>query len=200
MVSAIKKMCVLTFLNTISIFSINAQNSISWKIDKANTSVNFSANHFFSAITGKFSQFDGSVNFSPDKLQESNVTFIIAVKSINTDDTKRDKHLQSKDFFNAKIYPNVIFISEKFEKKSDKEYLVYGKLTIRDKTKDIILPLKITGEMEHPKMKGTIILGLASTLTINRTDYGVGVGSWVATGIIGDEVEIKINAELNRNK
>lgn len=92
------------------------------------------------------------------------------------------------------------FKSTKIEKKSEKEYLVYGKLTIKDKTKDIVLPFKVTGEMEHPMMKGTVILGLTTNLKINRNDYGVGTGDWAATMVVGDEVDINIHMELNRMK
>ena len=92
------------------------------------------------------------------------------------------------------------FKSTKIEKKSEKEYLVYGKLTIKDKTKDIVMPLKVTGQMEHPMKKGILILGLVSNLKINRNDYGVGTGSWAATAVVGDEVDITINMELNRKK
>ena len=113
---------------------------------------------------------------------------------------KRDKHLQSGDFFNASEFPNISFKSTKIEKKNSKEFLVHGQLTIRDKTKDVLLPLKITGEMEHPMMKGTIILGLATNVKINRTDYGVGTGSWATTMVVGDEVDINIHMELNRKK
>lgn len=177
-----------------------AQSATQWKLDKSHTSVNFSINHFFSAVTGKFSNFDGAFNFDPNNVAESKTDFTIAVKSVNTDDGKRDKHLQSGDFFNANEFPNISFKSTKIEKKNNKEFLVHGQLTIRDKTKDVVLPLKITGEMEHPMMKGTIILGLASNLKINRTEYGVGTGSWAATMVVGDEVDINIHMELNRKK
>ncbi|HAK12885.1 MAG TPA: polyisoprenoid-binding protein, partial [Chitinophagaceae bacterium] len=107
---------------------------------------------------------------------------------------------QSVDFFDAKSFPDMSFKSTKIEKRNDKEYLVHGKLTIKDKTKDVILPMKITGEIEHPMMKGTIILGLVIDTTINRTDFGVGTGSWAATMVVGDEVRIHIPIELNRMK
>lgn len=141
------------------IFSINAQASTSWKFDRALSPVNFSVNHFFSAVAGKFTNFDGSFNFDPVILNESNANFTIAVISVSTDDSKRHKHLQSADFFDANSYPANNFISTRFEKKSEKDYVVYGKLSIRDITKDISLPFKATGQMEHPMMKGIIIFG-----------------------------------------
>lgn len=78
--------------------------------------------------------------------------------------------------------------------------MIHGKLTIKDVTKDVVLPMKITGEMEHPMMKGTIILGVVIDTTIDRTEYGVGTGDWAATMVVGDEVRIHIPMELNRMK
>jgi polyisoprenoid-binding protein YceI len=200
MVSKIKTMVFAVAITVLSTFSVNAQDATMWKIDKSHTSVNFSINHFFSSVPGKFTDFDGVIHFDPNNLKGSEADFSVAINSINTDDAKRDKHLQSKDFFDAETYSNLSFHSTTFEKKSDKEYLIHGKLTIKDVTKNVSLPLKITGEMEHPMMKGTIILGLVIDTTIDRTDYGVGTGDWAATMVVGDEVKIHIPMELNRMK
>lgn len=196
MTSVAKKISVAFFSVVILVMTTEAQKE--WKLDKSHTSVNFSINHFFSAVTGKFTKFDGTVNFDPANLQASKVSFTIPVSSVNTEDTKRDKHLQSGDFFDAKSYPSMSFISTAFEKKSDKEYTVYGKLTIRNTTKDIALPFKVTGEMQHPMMKGTTVLGISVQTKINRSEYGVGTGSWAATMVVGDEVDISIHMELNK--
>lgn len=179
---------------------VQAQDAPMWKVDKSHTFVNFSINHFFSAVNGKFTDFDGKFYLDFNNLKESKADFTIAVKSINTDNSKRDAHLQTVDFFDANTYPTMTFKSTKMEKKSDKQIIVYGKLTIRDKTHNIILPVDIKGQMEHPMMKGTLILGLATNLKINRNDYGVGTGDWVATMVVGNEVNISINMELNRKK
>jgi polyisoprenoid-binding protein YceI len=200
MVSTIKTMVFAVGIAALSTFSVNAQDATMWKIDMPHNSVNFSINHFFSSVLGKFTDFDGMIHFDPNNLKGSKANFSVSINSVNTDDAKRDKHLKSKDFFDANAYPKMSFNSTKFEKKSDKEYLIHGKLTIKDKTKDVILPMKITGKMEHPMMKGTIILGVVIDTTIDRTDYGVGTGDWAATMVVGDEVRIHIPMELNRMK
>ncbi|MGO2103324.1 MAG: YceI family protein [Psychroflexus halocasei] len=200
MVSTIKTMVFAVAITALSTLSVNAQDATMWKIDKSHTSVNFSINHFFSSVPGKFTDFDGMILFDPNNLKGSKADFSVSINSVNTDDAKRDKHLQSKDFFDAKTYPKMSFQSTRFEKKSDKEYLIHGKLTIKEVTKNVILPMKITGEMEHPMMKGTIILGVVIDTTIDRTDYGVGTGDWAATMVVGDEVRIHIPMELNRMK
>lgn len=199
MVQSFKKLGLAVLLTVFGVFSVNAQNAMTWEIDKAHSSVNFSINHFFTSVPGKFTNFGGDINFDPNNLSESNVIFTVSVNSVNTGDAKRNEHLQSADFFDAKTYPNMTFKSTKFEKKSEKEYLVYGKLTIKDITKDVVLPMKITGEMEHPMMEGTILLGVLIDTTLDRTDYGVGTGNWATTLVVGDEVRIHIPMELTRD-
>lgn len=54
--------------------------------------------------------------------------------------------------------------------------------------------------MEHPIMKGTIILDVLIDTSIDRTDYGVDTGDWTATMVVGDEVNIHTPMELNRKK
>lgn len=182
----------------ISVAETTAQEATPWKLDKAHTSVNFSIKHFFSDVTGNFNDFKGTFHFDPDNLAGSNFDFTIKVGSVDTDNGKRDKHLQSKDFFNAKAYPEMRFTSDRIENKGGSDYVAHGDLTIRDQTRKVAIPFKVTGQMEHPMMKGTLILGLEFDTTINRTDFGVGTGDWAATMVVGDEVKIRIPLELNR--
>lgn len=180
--------------------AMNAQTAKKWSIDKSHASVRFNINHFFSEVPGKFKQFDGEVFFDPADLGGSEANFEIVVKSVSTDEADRDNHLQSTDFFDAETYPTITFKSSKFIKKSDVLYEVHGQLTMRGVTKAVVLPMKIKGRMDNPWKEGYEILGLAITTTINRTDYGVGTGSWAATAIVSDEVEVKISMELDAPK
>ncbi|AFM04583.1 hypothetical protein Fleli_2204 [Bernardetia litoralis DSM 6794] len=168
-----------------------------WKVDGAHSSVGFAIDHGFVPTTGRFDEFKGDLNFSPENLADSKADFTIDINSINTEETKRDNHLKSKDFFNAKEYPSMRFVSSKFTKVDDKNYIAHGKLTIRNVTKDIKLPFKVLGVGQHPAKKGTTVMGIKAQTTIDRTDYEVGTGSWTATAIVGDEVEITIIMELH---
>lgn len=200
MFSIIKRTVVAIAILFAGYTSATAQNVTSWKMDKPHSSVNFSINHFFSAVNGNFNSFNGKFEFDPENPAGGQMEFTVDVNSVNTNDGKRDKHLQSGDFFDAKKFPTMTFKSTSIEKKTDNEFTAHGKLTIRDVTREIALPFKITGQMEHPMKKGMIILGLSTDLKINRTDFGVGTGSWAATMVVGDEVDIHIPLELNRKK
>lgn len=192
---------ILTALFLIgSIAFAYAQEAKLWNIDKSHASIQFSVDHFFSAVPGKFRDFDGEIRFDPANLKGSKVNFSIDVKSVDTDEADRDEHLQSADFFHAEKWPTMKFTSTSFTKKSDNQYDVKGKLTIRDVTKEVTLPLEVKGRMDNPWKEGYEILGIAINTEINRTEYGVGSGSWAATAVVGDDVDVSISMELDAKK
>ena len=185
------------FLGTMT---TNAQDAPHWKIDNSHSSVNFTVNHFFSEVTGKFKKFSGDFNFDAENPSKSKIWFTVQIASVDTDDQERDDHLQSEDFFAAKKYPTMNFESTSVKKKGKDSYVIDGFLTIRGTKKKVSLPMKITGVMDNPWQDGKVIMGVSIETTIDRTEYGVGTGSWAATTIVGDEVGIKIVMELDGEK
>lgn len=171
-----------------------------WSIDKSHSAVRFEVKHLVSMTPGQFEDFSGHIHFDPKKLDKSKVEFTIQVGSINTDNEKRDGHLKSPDFFNVEKYPTIEFNSSKFEKKGDNLYHVTGKLTMTGTTKEVTLPLKITGLVDNPWKKGNVIMGVSIETTLKRSDYGVGKGDWASDKVIGDEVKIDIQMELDAEK
>jgi len=71
---------------------------------------------------------------------------------------------------------------------------------MRGVTKNVELPLKITGRMDNPWKEGYEILGISIDTTLNRTDYGIGTGSWAATAVVSDDVAVNISMELDSQK
>ena len=175
-----------------------AQIAPKWELDKDHTSVNFEVKHFFNTVNGNFTDFDGNFFFDPDNLEDSKFDFTVAVSSIETNNEKRNNHLKSADFFNVEKFPDIYFVSTGFDKISDTQYDVKGKLRIKDVIKDVTIPFEITGKMEHPMKEGATLMGLAFNTTINRNDYNVGAGDWTSNKIVGENVKIAINTELNK--
>ncbi|MCZ6900240.1 MAG: YceI family protein [Bacteroidetes bacterium] len=192
---------ILTFVS----FSFKTESDIrldapKWEVDSIHSSISFTVTHFFTPINGAFDKFTGSLSFDPEQLATSSVDFTVEISSINTKNAKRDGHLQSEDFFNAKQWPTMSFKSEKFESTGDNKFMVSGKMTIRDVTKDISIPLELLGVRDHMMKEGSLVGALKSEFSLNRNDYGVGTGDWAATVVIGDEVSISIFFEIIRPK
>ena len=196
---------ITLFLLTISIpLMLLAGTAEKWNVDVPHSSVGFSVNHFFTPVNGQFDNYKVDLNFDPANLEGSSINAEITVASVNTDNDKRDTHLQSGDFFNAEKFPTMTFTSNKIISKGENDFVAQGKLKIKNVEKDVELSFKLLGIKELPekmqKMMGGVkqISSYQATLKINRNDYDVGTGSWAATMVVGNEVTINIVVEGNQ--
>ena len=171
-----------------------------WTIDKAHSNISFEITHFFTPVQGNFHDYSSEIYFDPQNLEESSISVDIMVNSIDTDKKKRDNHLQSGDFFNAEKYPEMSFESSSITKTGDNTFVAKGELTIKDTTKDFELPFTLLGMRDHPMKENAKLAGIKSNFSLDRTDYGVGVGDWAATTVVGDEVNVSLALELNAQK
>lgn len=171
-----------------------------WSIDKAHSNINFTITHFFTPVDGSFEDYTADILFDPSDLENSKIDVTIPVESINTENDRRDNHLKSEDFFNASEWQNIHFVSNNIEQTGENQFVAHGELTIRDVTREFDLPFELLGVMDHPMRENTKVAGITATAQLNRTDYGVGVGDWAATAVVGDEVNIQLNLELNASK
>jgi polyisoprenoid-binding protein YceI len=169
----------------------------SWTIDKTHSAINFEVDHFFTPVNGQFNNYESTVNFDPENLEESMINVRIMVNSIDTKNERRDGHLQSDDFFNAEEWPYITFKSENIEQTGENEFVANGTLTIRDVSQDVSLPFTLLGVMDHPMKEGTKVAGITATTTLDRSTFNVGVGDWASDAVVGDEVEVGLNLELN---
>ena len=178
--------------------------ALMWNIDKPHTGVGFEVKHFFTPVQGQFDEFDVELSYDREDPANSSVRVSIPVASINTSNVKRNAHLMSEDFFEAETYPYITFVSESVEQVSETELLVRGPLKIKGQVRDVELPVTILGVMDVPDemrdMLGGVeqIASFQTSLTIDRRDFGVGVGSWAATAVVGKDVNIEISVEANR--
>lgn len=172
----------------------------SWELDKAHSNIYFSVDHIFSKVNGHFNEFTLELTFDPANLAESMFLFEIKTDSIDTNIGKRDKHLQSADFFDAGKFPTMKFESTQISDAGNGMYDVAGKITIKDQTYDLTLPLKLMGIAEHPAKKGTEVAGFNGTITVDRLAHGVGNGKFHEMGIVGKDVEVFVSIEVLAEK
>src|SRR5210317_590525 len=95
----------ITFLLSLIVVSSAFSAARSWELDTAHSNVYFSIDHIFSKVNGHFNDFKTEINFDPEDLAGSMFNFEIKTESIDTNIAKRDKHLQSADFFDAGQFP-----------------------------------------------------------------------------------------------
>lgn len=174
----------------------NHNDAPSWTIDTNHSAVNFNIRHFFTPVTGTFTQWGGDLKFDANNLEGSSMDITIQVPSINTKNERRDGHLRTADFFDAEKYPTMRFVSNEIRKTGDNTFVAVGQLTIKETTKTVELPFEFLGAMPDPQREGMTVAGFRAETSILRNDYGVGTGDYIQTAVIGNEVEIEIFLEV----
>jgi polyisoprenoid-binding protein YceI len=190
-----KRVIYLALLLSFGSSSAFAQDG-AWKLDKAHSNVTFAVRHMLiSEVTGKFKDFDIAVTSSDDNFSDGVIEASIKVASITTENERRDNHLRSDDFFNAEKFPEIRFKSTSMKKTGENSYKIYGILTIRDTTKQVVFDATHNGTLTTKQGKR---MGWTATLSLNRFDYGLKWNRTIETGalVAGDKINITINAEF----
>jgi polyisoprenoid-binding protein YceI len=176
---------VVAFLGLASIATAD-----DYAIDTAHSSVSFKISHLgLSYVHGRFNSFTGGFSLDSSDPAKSSFKLDIKSQSVDTNNSGRDNHLRSPDFFNAKQYSSVTFKSTSVKPTVDGGYEVTGDLTMHGTTKPITFTLKGGGTAEFPK--GVTRTGFATDFVIKRSDFGVGK----PMAALGDEVSVSIGFE-----
>ncbi len=146
--------------------------------------VNFTIHNFGFKVTGKLDPPQGDIRFNPDSLSNSFFHITIKSASINTDNNQRDEHLREEEYFDVKNHPLITFISDNIRSTGKKNvYEVSGQLTIKNTTKNIIIPFTTN------KTGNDIIFN--GSFKMDRREFGIGGGSTISNDLT---VEIKVLA------
>jgi len=158
----------------------------------AKSSLKFTFEQAGAAASGNFKQFTTVLIYDEKNLVASSLNVRVEIASVDTQEPERDAMLKDADLFNAAKYPAATFAASSLAKRADGGLEAVGKLTIRDTTHDLRLPLTL-----KPTPDG---LELSGKTAIKRLDYGVGQGEMKATDSVGDEVKIEYVVSLVRSR
>ena len=153
-------------------------------VGESHTSANFQIKHLlFAKVNGTFTDMKVDAKIDGETLEKLMAT--VTVNSVDTKNKKRDSHLKTADFFDAKSHPVLTFEMLSFDEKS-----LTANLTMRGITKKVVFDME----------KGVVPLGkdkiLAMNLTgeVNRKDFNIGNG--FAAKVLSEEVKIEISFEF----
>ena len=168
-----------------------ALKTTTYNIDKAHSEVTFQVRHLLTKVRGRFSDFDGTIEYDDEHPENSQVNVTVQAASIDTNERDRDNHLRSADFFDAARYPTLAFRSRTIVRKGTRRFALTGDLTIHGVTKEVVLDVEgPSAPIKDPW--GNQRIGASAATKINRKDFGVNG----APGVVGDEITITIDTEL----
>ncbi len=173
-------------------------NQVKWSIDQDHSEIAFKVRHLMIAhVKGAFKTFDASIYTTDKDFATAAIDLWIDASSITTGNVKRDEHLISPDFFDAKNHKQITFTSSTIGKAdAEGNHELWGELTIKGVTKNLKLHVAFGGLLNDPWGKERA--GFTVTGKMNRNDWGLNWNSPIETGglVVGEEISISCEIEL----
>lgn len=175
--------------------------TVKWGIDPVHSEVGFKVRHLMiSNVKGSFTKFDGNIETESDEdFTKAKIEFTVDASSVTTGSADRDAHIKAADFFDVETFPEIKFVGTKAENvDNDGSYELYGDLTIKGITKQIMLDVEFGGVMKDPW--GNHKAAITVNGKFNRGDYGLSWNAQLETGgvLVSDEVRISCEIQLVR--
>jgi len=162
-----------------------------WTVDRVHSSIGFEVEHMVSTFRGRFEDYDG-------QLVDGKLVGTVAVPSVKVYDENLEAHLQSPDFFDAQLHPELRFESHQLAIDEDGSVTLEGDLTIKGITKRVTA----RGRYVHVEadMGGGERIGLALETTVDRREFGLEWNAPLPKGgfVLGNDVTLTVALELVR--
>ena len=135
------------------------------------------------AMQGAFKKFSGQLRFDPAAPAAAKSTIEVELASVDTGSSEGDTEVATKTWFDTKAFPRARFESGSVKALGGNKYEVAGKLTIKGKTVDVVVPATYAAQGKTGVFEGR--------LTIRRGDFSIGEGAWKAFDIVANDVVIQ---------
>lgn len=166
-----------------------------WVIDAGHSQIQFKVKHLAIAnVNGTFKTFQGNAACEDDNFGNTEVYFEIDAGSIDTNNSERDKHLQSDLFLNAEKFPKITFLGALLKQHAD--YKLEGNLSILNTSRQVSFDVEHTGVGSG--RNNDVRAGFEVSGKINRKDFGLNFHLLNDAGelVVGNEVKFHCDIEL----
>jgi polyisoprenoid-binding protein YceI len=165
-----------------------------YKLDKEHAALLFKINHMgFSSYVGRFNEFDVSLDFDPNNIENSSIEAVIDMRSIDVNNPAFATALIGKAWLDTPNFPQAVFRSLSVQKIESETLRVNGELTFLGLTNPVTLNVKLNGAANNPLTR-IYTLGFTANLNFKRSDFGL--KKFIP--LVSDEVAIEIQSEFQR--
>ena len=165
-----------------------------YDLDLDHCSITFDVEHFkYSRFTMRFERKKGQLNWNEGGLAQSSVSVSIDAASIDTNVPLIDKMVKSASLLDVERYPEIRFVSTKFERTGESRGTLTGNLTIPGVTQPVTLDVTFNGFARDPLTKKDT-LGFSAEGQFSRAKFGL--ATWYPA--VGDDIHVRIQAEFGK--
>jgi polyisoprenoid-binding protein YceI len=169
-----------------------------WTVDAKTSALTFSVAQVGSIVSGRFPAWTGEIVLDPSSLASARIDIKIDTRPVSTNNRDVDSLMKGPNFLDVQKFAEARFVATSISG-SGERYEARGKLTIRDVTRDAVLPFTLT-ITDDPSQPGRVRATARGRIILKRLDYGVGQNEWAATGQVANEVTVDLNVVAGRAK
>lgn len=163
-----------------------------YEMDPDHCSITFDVDHFkYSRFTMRFDRKHGTLDWNAGGLEQSTASVTIDAASIDTNVPLLDKMVKSDSMLDVARYPEIRFVSTRFERTGESRGTLSGDLTIRGVTQPVTLDVTFNGFAPDPLTKKDT-LGFSADGRFSRAKFGL--TTWYPA--VGDDLHVRIQAEF----
>jgi polyisoprenoid-binding protein YceI len=151
------------------------------------------------AINGTANGISGTVAYDPDKPEALNGRIVVEARSLTVPNPMMNGHLRGEQWLDVEKFKEITFETTKVANvKRDGDNVtadVSGKFTVRNVTKEITVPVKLSYLKDKlgarvPNLKGDLLV-IRAHFTIKRSDYGINPGAPAEK--VSDEIDLTLS-------
>ncbi|MBU15009.1 MAG: hypothetical protein CMQ14_07950 [Gammaproteobacteria bacterium] len=163
-------------------------------LDSDHAALLFKLNHLgFSTFLGRFTEFDASLDFDPEDIENASLEVVVEMASINVNLAEFEEELRGDSWLDVEQYPQAVYRSTSFVEAVDEDTFVFaGDLTFHGTTAPVNLVVNFNGGGRN-FLTRSYTVGFSGSATFNRSDFGV--DRFTSFGV-GDEIELEMHVEF----
>jgi len=170
---------------------------VRYALDPVHTRVLFTVEHAgFSKALGTVSGSTGTLIFDPDDWAAARLDVTVPLRRADLGDAKWNEAMLARNLLDAERFPDAHFVSTHVEASDKNHAKVTGQLTLHGVTRPVTLEVTLNALKRHPLPPFRRTAGFSASATLSRADFGI--TAW--TSMIGDNVELRIEAEAVRER
>jgi polyisoprenoid-binding protein YceI len=161
-----------------------------WRMDPAASRLEFIASFEKVEAPGLFREFDTRLRFDPDKPAGGRLEVTIRVSSADMNSADINNAIRGPEWFDFARFPQAEFRSSDIQRVAANRFIARGTLVLKGMQQAVEVPFTWQASRDAPVMEGET--------TLRRGLFGIGLGEWKATDVIGADVRVKFRVRLRK--
>lgn len=148
----------------------------------AQSEIRFTSRQMGVPVEGRFKRFDAQIAFDPAQPAAAKIAMEVDLTSVSLGMAESEAELAKPEWFATRQFPKASFNSTAVTPVAPGRYVVAGKLAIKGRSRDIVVPVELTASGGRTSATGAFAL--------KRLDFRIGDGDWKDTSLVADEVQV----------